>query len=529
MNKVHSTVFNKEADQTFNHVISLSKSGLYVIEITAAAKSWWQNTTSRRSFLKKDSLTVRLDGRDITPIQRKRKLRANDLWNGNLLNGSEQTVYALASLVSGSHNLSFIVHGKPFLSLAALFFIDDGTVTLRNLTPKKKNRTPWLTFLFGDLIVLKSLKIEARTSKQTRDDDDMALHIDGLVVMNEDPKSHRPWYWCGRTLHGLTKKFVRDFDENSAPARIDFFADGTPILDTISLAFLQKSQNPIGVIALYSDIEETQRYVRCVLERKRQTAGKVVALVLTLFVILPLCVSAVRYADQNDFFEPAVSEYEALTARIASFPTAVVAERDNQLVFFDSRKKEVKHIPISRLNLEKPSADSLLPDDDILTHIASDVIEYQPRAFIFAVASTWTCGASNCGWTLFRYDAKDDRIDMIAKSILATELQLYSSSKNSQIIISSDTSMGVCNGGAYLDMLDPQSMRVEPITGFEDQTFLATGLKSVQWNSESEIEFSIWYACGSPSGTKDETRVYRYNTMTKALDMLGETAYPFGG
>lgn len=45
---------------------TLSEDGLYLIEIIASAKSWWQNFKTNRSFFKDDDIFLSLDRQELT-------------------------------------------------------------------------------------------------------------------------------------------------------------------------------------------------------------------------------------------------------------------------------------------------------------------------------------------------------------------------------------------------------------------------------------------------------------------------------
>ena len=234
MNQVHSKVFNKEIDQSFDHVFSLSRSGVYVLKITASAKSWWQNIIGRRSFLQKDSLTVHIDTQEIFSRSVKKRLYADDIWNGNILKGNELISYILLILDKGDHSLSFNVHGRPSLAEVSLFHISDSVMYLENLQPIFRDRTPWITFLMRKDITISSLSITARVGISNKDDDDLRLVIDGVSEKNVAKNAHRDWYWCGKILKGTIKTFTRVFEHGQSPRRIDFIADGMPCISTMT-------------------------------------------------------------------------------------------------------------------------------------------------------------------------------------------------------------------------------------------------------------------------------------------------------
>lgn len=246
MRIIGTKIFNKEIDRSFNDHISVSLDGLYAIRITASVKAWWQHITTPRSFLKKDSLTVRLDDEGSVPIDVKKKLRADDIWNGNILKGNEITLSILVSLKKGNHTLSFVSHGKPFLDTVSIFQIADNTFSLVSLSPSSRDRTPWLTFLFHKTAVISSISITARAEKRRNDDDDLQIRLDGIIEKNEVLRAHRDWFWCGKVLKGTARTFSRSFPHDAVPTRIELVADGTPAIDTLTFIISGTGDKSIG-------------------------------------------------------------------------------------------------------------------------------------------------------------------------------------------------------------------------------------------------------------------------------------------
>ena len=234
MNSVETKIFNKEIDHSFDDHISLSSDGLYAIRVTASAKAWWQHITSRRSFLKKDGLTVQLDQETIIPAASKKRLRADYFWNGNLLKGHEMTAFIIISLKQGDHIFSFISHGKPFLKELSIFQITNSTISLEHLIPSDRDRIPWITFLFHWTVTVSNFSITAQAEKRKGDDDDLQIAIDGITEKNTGKHAHRDWFWCGKILNGEVKTFTRTFVRDATPKRIDIVADGMPLIDTLT-------------------------------------------------------------------------------------------------------------------------------------------------------------------------------------------------------------------------------------------------------------------------------------------------------
>lgn len=240
MRIITSFAYNKDVFHSFEEKFSVPETGLYAIEITAVAKSWWQNTVDRRSFLLKDSLTVRLDGRDFIFSPKKKKIRADDFWNGNILKGGELAIYLFARL-EAAHTLSFDVHGKPFVKSIVVHQLENRIFTLKHQSTQRRDRAPWVMFLFAESLSAASLFITARAGKkQSADDDDLSLRIDGTFVRNEEKRAHKDWYWCGKILNGKKKTFAREFDDEEAPIRIEIRADETPVIDEVAMKIKRK-------------------------------------------------------------------------------------------------------------------------------------------------------------------------------------------------------------------------------------------------------------------------------------------------
>lgn len=257
MNLINRHIYNKTIERSLDDYFDLEKDGMYLFEITASAKSWWQYVKVGRIFSHKDSLTVTINSKTIFAASQKQKLRADDLWNGNILKDSDLTVYYIGRFQKGQANILFIPHGTPFIKEVKIFLITDGKIVLQELTPSKRDRIPWITFLLSDSVQINSFSMMARASRSGDDDEDLQLLIDRKKQINEDNKSHHDWYWCGKALRGISKTFSKDFTQDNQPTRFDILADGAPVIGSLSLNLAKDSRVLTGRIALYQDIEFT--------------------------------------------------------------------------------------------------------------------------------------------------------------------------------------------------------------------------------------------------------------------------------
>lgn len=236
MNIIQKKVYNKRLDRAFDEQFTIGEEGLYAIEIRASARSWWQNTLAGRSFLRKDSLTVLFDGKPIISAPEKKRLYANDFWNGNILKGNDAVLYAVFKLSKGLTTISFVIHGQPFLETVILHTLSKNLIELANISSSKCDRSPWITCVTSKKVILRSISITAYAQKSANDDDDLQLRINGEKIKNQNPLSHRDWYWCGKVLRGQNVEYKKEFREQKNYV-IELWADNTPSIRRLTYVF----------------------------------------------------------------------------------------------------------------------------------------------------------------------------------------------------------------------------------------------------------------------------------------------------
>lgn len=74
MKIIAKKIYGKTIITSFDEHIALPEDGQYLFEIRASAKSWWQNTAGRRTLLKKDSLMLTLNSKEIFPVPKKKEV-----------------------------------------------------------------------------------------------------------------------------------------------------------------------------------------------------------------------------------------------------------------------------------------------------------------------------------------------------------------------------------------------------------------------------------------------------------------------
>jgi hypothetical protein len=223
----------------FEYGFNVSENGLYLIEIVASSKSWWQNFKKLRIFFRDDDLTVKLNNTEFPKLNGKRGLFDGEVaWNGNILKGLHKTNVFIVDLSKGSHKLTFLVDQKPTLKSIKIEKVNDeiNYIPQENNPAEDGDRRQWLNIALVDL-PLKRLFVSAiaNYNPAEKDGDDMKLIIDGEIKKNEIRKDFKYWYWCGMELRGKEKEFSEELDKGRGLHYIELWADKSPELKNIKL------------------------------------------------------------------------------------------------------------------------------------------------------------------------------------------------------------------------------------------------------------------------------------------------------
>src|SRR3989344_295148 len=248
MRSILEEKLDKYIKDEFVYDFNIPETGLYVIEITGRARSWLQNTLRFVSFLKDDDLAVKIDDKEFPKLNGKRGLFDSETaWNGNKLSGLQQTNMFLINLETGQHSLNFFADQLPLLETVIVYHSQNQKIITLNQFPKIEagNRRPWLSVVLVNLS-LEKLGIQASANKkQNRDENDLQLKINGQRQVNDIPKSHKYWYWCGRVLKGQSKTFDKKLNLAAGLHYIELWTDNTPVLEKVELT-LAKSHDNLG-------------------------------------------------------------------------------------------------------------------------------------------------------------------------------------------------------------------------------------------------------------------------------------------
>ncbi len=247
MRLVKEEKLNREIKETFDFVFESANKGIFLIEILASAKSWWQNLKGLRSFFKDDDITLSLDSVEIfTSNSKDGDVRT--IWNGNELKSLSKTVLIATKLDKGKHSLTFQPDKSPYLESIRITELEGKDadkiiyVPATNNPPEKGDRRPWISYFFLNLAV-KELSILAKANKEGGDDQDIKLIIDGKTEVSDEKNSHKDWFWCGKVLKGNEKEFKKELNLDKGKHFIEFWADKCPYLKKIEVSIALLDDN----------------------------------------------------------------------------------------------------------------------------------------------------------------------------------------------------------------------------------------------------------------------------------------------
>lgn len=269
MQEIKKEKINKKIENNFVYNFQLKEDGIYIIKITATAKSWWQNFKNLESFFKDDDLAVKINSTEFPKINEKRGLfEAEAAWNGNNLRGLLKTNVFLTKFGKGENKIEFIADQNPTLKSIYIYKTNETELNLtecisENNPAQDGNRRQWIAVIVNNILI-KELKIKASARKypNERDEDDLKIIIDGEIQKNNEPKSHGNWFWCGRALDGKEKEFNRDLNLESGTHYIELWADRMPVINSLVLNLGEienngESRQPVKRIPAVDDPEWT--------------------------------------------------------------------------------------------------------------------------------------------------------------------------------------------------------------------------------------------------------------------------------
>lgn len=247
----------------FNYTFEVKENGIYVLLVSARAKSWFQNLIKFISFFKDDNLAVKINGNGFPKLFGKEgDFDGEAAWNGNKLKGLKQINLFVVYLEKGKQNLEFLAKGSPVLELIEVYRVDKNKIFIdpSKYGIEEGNRRPWFKLLTQNVGVV-SVSANAITDLKSEDDNDLQIRINGTREQNHADKAHKYWYWCGRVLKGQSKTFERTVNLKPGFNYIEFWADGAPLFNELNVRVTLSDRiptvdDPAWTGDFYDDSEE---------------------------------------------------------------------------------------------------------------------------------------------------------------------------------------------------------------------------------------------------------------------------------
>lgn len=151
------------------------------------------------------------------------------------------------NLKKGNHAINLKPNQSPYLKSILISKVEEKNkiiyIPIDNNPAQKSEGRPWLSYIILDLFVSKLL-ILAKASKRGRDDDDIKLLINGETQKNNNSKSHKDWFWCGKILNEKEKIFSKEINSKVKQFNIDLYSDNTPFLSKIEIGIKEPKRIP---------------------------------------------------------------------------------------------------------------------------------------------------------------------------------------------------------------------------------------------------------------------------------------------
>ncbi|MFH0854743.1 MAG: transglycosylase SLT domain-containing protein [bacterium] len=216
------------------------ESGIYIIEVIASAKSWWQNLKGWRAFFNDDDLAIKIDGIEFPKLSGKRGLFDGEAaWNGNNLKGLKKIDVFVVELKSGERKIEFITEQYPHLESIKIIKADNESFieyipSDENKQAQDGNNRQWINLVFAGLPI-KEISITAKAEKRAKDSDDIKLIIDGGIQENKNSKYFKNWHWAGSLDNGEKKIFQKELNLPNGLHYVELWADRMPSLENIKI------------------------------------------------------------------------------------------------------------------------------------------------------------------------------------------------------------------------------------------------------------------------------------------------------
>lgn len=269
---------------------------------------------------------------------------------------------------------------------------------------------------------------------------------------------------------------------------------------------------------------QTQRLVNCVEAHLNKgffkdflSNKKNIFLIAAAFFISGFLLNGARGALFADKSEKDIFARDSKD-NISGSPNIVWDKNDYALDFFDSGGFLLSSISTDSLKLDElfKIPDELASHDSIRI---GDKIVKSGNLFYFFASTFYMCGAQNCAWVLYKYDAKNDILELIDKDIFGASVSLYPNPDFTKMAIMRYVQGGYCNTGEYISVLDLSSFEKKAVNEFNENYDMAQ-IEFLEWVDNETLRFSINYINCGEEGMDRVEKLYEYNAEDNFLKTI---------
>lgn len=253
---------------------------------------------------------------------------------------------------------------------------------------------------------------------------------------------------------------------------------------------------------------ETRKFLKCVLENyNRRDWYHIYTLPVLILLISSLISGYLIWNSRMDVNSDTASVFQGEriavlqeiypNPEISPFPNVFLDDKNNEVVFINSEKTEVGRIDVKQLNMDtifETPPDFVGASGKNSTFIESQYLEYPKNVFYFFVATSWTCGANNCTFAFFRFNADNKKLELISHTVFGGIRALYLSPNSRKLALFATDHGGVAAENDHICIFDLFSFKKQDIEGYFDWKFNAHYIKEFVWKNDNEIQFEVQYS-----------------------------------
>lgn len=270
---------------------------------------------------------------------------------------------------------------------------------------------------------------------------------------------------------------------------------------------------------------DTAWLVTCVLENKKRKNWKWVFLPLLILAFalhsfLNRSVGTITEPEVLSQRTPTDSLVEVKETEVKKCPS-LIPEDNGRVVLLDSGCGVVKKFDVESLKV----ADVFdLEEEEMLEkwfmlHLGHTVIQDLQDNFYFLVSNTYFCGMQNCTYALYRYDSRENILDVIDTDIFGAAVSLHLSPDGGRVAIVRKAHASVCDTRSYLEFINLADGKKLSVDKFQDPELEVTHIDDLKWVSKRRLKLLTTHSAGcDPTVNMVRHRRFFYDLETGKIE-----------